>query len=166
MMVWLLIFCKIDVNCQSQANGKQMLSRKKFQVHTACNTELPAAVPGLPHLHGAGHPQSQGRKEKGCMLPYLLLIWEFFRPGICTPQSKMFYFMYMRAFSGQTAGSHPETSHAGSDSDLELQVSRALHSLHQPPQLKGVQLGKQKALLALNTPVTLCATDIFVKNKN
>lgn len=74
--------------------------------------------------------------------------------------------MYMRAFSGQTAGSQLETSHTGSDSDLELQVSRALHSLHPPPQLKGVQLGKQKALLALNTPVTLCATDIFVKNKN
>lgn len=73
MMVWLLIFCKIDVNCQLQANGKQMLSRKKFQVHTECNTGLPAAVPGLPHLHGAGHPQSQGRKKR--VVCYLIFYW-------------------------------------------------------------------------------------------
>lgn len=85
MMLRLLVFCKIDVNCLLQANGKQMLSRKKFQVHTTCNTGLPAAVPGLPHLRGAGHPQSQGRKGKGSILPYLLLIWEFLRPGTCTP---------------------------------------------------------------------------------
>lgn len=85
MMLWLLVFCKIDVNSLSQANGKQMLARKKFQVRKACHTGLPAAVPGLPHLHGAGHPQLQGKKEKGAMLPYLLLIWEFLRPGTCTP---------------------------------------------------------------------------------
>lgn len=29
MMLWLLVFYKIDVNCLLQANGKQMLSRKK-----------------------------------------------------------------------------------------------------------------------------------------
>lgn len=107
--------------------------------------------PGLLHLHGAGHPQLQGRKEKCSMLPYLLLIWEFLRPGTCTPWSKMFYCMYMTAFSEQTAGSQLGASHTGSDSDL---VTPGLQGPPFPPSTSTAEwgsAGNQKALLALNT---------------
>lgn len=42
-MVWLLVFCKIDVNCQLQANGKQMLSRKKQRASSVTAQERKAS---------------------------------------------------------------------------------------------------------------------------
>lgn len=89
-MVGLLVFCKIDVNCQLQANGKQMLSRKKTPgahsvQHRASRCSATSA--------GSGHPPSPRRKEKHSALPCLLLIQEFLSPGTRRPSSKMFSFI-------------------------------------------------------------------------
>lgn len=95
-----------------------MLSRKKFHVHTACNTGLPAAMPGLPHLHGAGHPQCPGQERKGFYVTLSFTDFGIFETRNLHTLSKMFYSMYMRAFSEQTAGSQLGASHTGSESNL------------------------------------------------
>lgn len=68
----------------------------------------------------------------------------------------------MRAFWEQAAGSQLGASHTGSASAL---VTAALGSLQQPPQPNRAQLSHQKALNALNTTVTWCATKNLVKSK-
>lgn len=74
MMIWLLVFCKIDVNCQLQANGKQMLSRKKLQVHTQ-----PATLGFLLLCQGCHICMEQGtlshRAGKKRILCYLIFYW-------------------------------------------------------------------------------------------
>lgn len=64
---WLLVFCKIDVKSQLQANGKQMLPQTQQLVHKACKAGLLVAVRGLQCPQEAGHPHSERERNGHCM---------------------------------------------------------------------------------------------------
>lgn len=64
---WLLVFCKIDVKSQLQANGKQMLPQTQQLVHKACKAGLLVAVRGLLCPQEAGHPHSERERNGHCM---------------------------------------------------------------------------------------------------
>lgn len=72
-MVWLLVFCKIDVNHQLRANGNQMLSKRKPWCTQHATPGFPLLCQGCHICRERGmHGHSVGKKRVMC---YLTFYW-------------------------------------------------------------------------------------------